>query len=289
MTSQPHLRSVQCLDRARLRKVAYWEWGDPDQDHVILCLHGLTRQGRDFDTLARHLSNSYRVVCPDFAGRGQSDWLVHSQDYAVPTYLSDLMVILAQLNATKLYVVGTSLGGLVAMTLAGLSNNPIERLVLNDIGPVIDLEAVKRIGSYVGQPLTFSSVDDGIAYLGQISQSFGKHTPEQWRELSMPLLVPNGEGKYQLHYDPKIAENFKYINEAVAQQSNESLWKVYDAITCPTLLIRGKDSDLLSTGTAIEMTQRGPKATLIEFKDVGHAPTLMQEDQLQVVMNFLSS
>ena len=266
--------------------MAYWEWGDPQNPNVLLCVHGLSRQGRDFDTLARALAGEYRVVCPDVVGRGQSDWLTDPMGYALPAYVADMVSLLARLNARTLDWVGTSMGGLIGLGVASLPGNPIRRLVLNDVGPTIQFEAIARIGTYLGMAMHWGSVDEAADFLRSISVGFGEHTREQWLALTRPMLKADGAG-FKTRYDPAIAVPFRAITPEIAAHGQAALWKAFDAVTCPTLLLRGADSDLLTADTAAAMTQRGPKAELHEFANVGHAPTLIAPTQVAVVREFL--
>ncbi len=283
---QPRLNQVQCLRPKQLPRMAYWEWGDPDHPRVLLCLHGLTRQGRDFDTLACALSEHYRVVCPDIVGRGRSDWLTDPMGYQIPAYLADIVTLLARLNAQQVHVLGTSMGGLIGIFLASMPKSPVERLVLNDVGPYLPLEALMRIGAYLGRPLHWDDETQAINYLRVISAPFGPHTQAQWLALSRPMLKPDGAG-FTLHYDPQLALAFQALTSSIATASEALLWQAYDAIGCPTLLLRGAQSDLLNPETARLMTQRGPRPQLHEFSEVGHAPTLVQDDQVAAVKAFL--
>ena len=288
MTPEPRLNHVQCLGASGLHRLAYWEWGDATNPRVLICVHGLARQARDFDTLARALSGDYRVVCVDVVGRGQSDWLADASGYQIPAYVADMVTLLARLDAQTVHWVGTSMGGLIGLGLASLPQSPIAKLVLNDVGPTIQFEALARIGNYLGQPLHWNTVDEAADYLHTISSSFGPHTREQWLALSRPMLKPDGDG-FRLHYDPAIAQPFKVITPAIAAAGEAMTWAAFDAIRCPTLLLRGANSDLLKRETAQAMTQRGPKARLVEFAGVGHAPTLVADDQVAVVREFLLS
>ncbi|MEO7150236.1 MAG: alpha/beta hydrolase [Burkholderiaceae bacterium] len=290
--TEPRLSNVQCLDTRGLHRMAYWEWGDPANPRVLVCVHGLTRQGRDFDTLARSLADTYRVVCPDVVGRGRSDRLADPGGYQIPAYLADMVTLLARLNATRLDWLGTSMGGLIGMLLAAQKGSPVHRLVLNDVGPKIEYEAVRRIGTYLGQPLRWGSVDEAADYLRSISAGFGPHTREQWLALTLPQLVrePGADGaaaSYRSHYDLDIAVPFRTITPQAAAAGEAALWNAYDAIRCPTLVLRGAQSDLLTAQTAQAMTQRGPKARLLEIADVGHAPTLVVPSQIEAVREFL--
>ena len=275
--------------------MAYWQWGRADAPHVVLCVHGLSRQGRDFDVLAQALlaggGNNLRVVCPDVVGRGQSDWLSDPMGYQVPAYAADMAVLLAQLQPQTLDWVGTSMGGLIGMVLAGQPSLPIKvrRLVLNDVGPTIQWQAIQRIGEYLGAPVRFSSVEQAADALRLISVGFGPHTREQWLVLTRPMVkpAPEGDGRLMLHYDPAIAVPFRVLTPESSAQGEALLWQLYDTIHADTLLLRGAQSDLLTVETARTMTQRGPHARLVEFDGVGHAPTLVAEDQVRAVCDFL--
>ena len=286
--TEPRLNHVQCITGKGLHRMAYWEWGDAANPRVLLCAHGLARQGRDFDVLAETMSDQYRVVCPDVVGRGRSDRLADPMGYQIPAYVADMVTLLARVNAQTLHWVGTSMGGLIGLTLAGLPQSPIEKLVLNDVGPAIQPEALARIGTYLGAPLRWATIAEASAYLESISASFGPHTPEQWTALSRPMIVADDDG-YKLHYDPAIALPFRAITPELAAIGEAALWRSYDALTCPTLVVRGAESDLLTHATAVAMTERGPKARLHEVAGVGHAPTLIQPEQVEVVRRFLLS
>lgn len=285
-STEPRLRTVQCLGSAGLHRMAYWEWGDPANPRVLVCVHGLSRQGRDFDTLARDLASDYRVICPDVVGRGRSDRLADPMGYAIPNYVADMVTLLARLDVAQVDWVGTSMGGLIGLGLASLPGSAVRRLVLNDVGPTIQPAALQRIGGYLGQPAHWRSLDEAADALWAISQGFGLHTREQWLQLTRPQLVPDGDG-FKPHYDPAIAVPFRAITPELAAAGEAMLWQSYDRVACPTLLLRGADSDLLSHDTALAMTQRGPRARLREFAGIGHAPMLVQPEQRAVVREFL--
>ncbi|MBC7942544.1 MAG: alpha/beta hydrolase [Chitinophagaceae bacterium] len=292
---QPTLHHVHCLDSRGLHRMAYWAWGDATNPRVLVCVHGLTRQGRDFDTLARDLCHDYRVICPDVAGRGQSDRLADPMGYAIPGYVADMVTLLARLDVPQVDWVGTSMGGLIGLGLATLAQaggaaatGLVRRMVLNDVGPTIQAAALQRIGGYLGQPAHWQTEDEAAAALAAISQGFGPHTPEQWLALTRPQLVAHESGTgFRPHYDPAIAVPFRAITPELAAAGEAFLWQSYDRLRCPTLLLRGAQSDLLSRETAQAMTARGPRAQLHEFDGVGHAPTLVQADQRTVVRRFL--
>jgi len=284
--TEPRLNHVQCLDAKGLHRMAYWEWGDPANRRVLVCAHGLSRQGRDFDTLARAMSDRYRVVCPDVVGRGRSDWLADPMGYVIPSYVADTVTMLARLDAEVLHWVGTSMGGLIGLGLAALPGSPVQRLVLNDVGPVIEPAAIARIGSYIGRTAQWQTLDEAADALWSISTGFGPHTREQWLALTEPQLKRDGQWLVP-RSDPAIAVPFKAITPQMAAAGEAALWKSYDGLRCPTLLLRGAESDLLSPATAKAMTERGPHAKLVEFAGVGHAPMLVQPEQVHAVREFL--
>jgi pimeloyl-ACP methyl ester carboxylesterase len=286
--TEPRLKHVQCLDNRGLHRMAYWEWGDPSNRNVVVCAHGLSRQGRDFDTLARALCDTRRVVSVDVVGRGQSDWLADPMGYSIPGYVADMVTLLARLDAESVDWVGTSMGGLIGLGLAALPQSPLRRLVLNDVGPTVQPASLQRIGTYLGQPAHWATVEEAADALWAISQGFGPHTREQWIELTRPQLKPDGDG-FKPHYDPAIAVPFKAITPEIAKAGEAMLWHAYDSLRLPVLLLRGAQSDLLSHDTAQVMTQRGPRARLVEFAGVGHAPTLVAPDQVAAVSEFMRS
>jgi pimeloyl-ACP methyl ester carboxylesterase len=286
MNQEPRLRHVQCLDSRGLHRMAYWEWGDATDPHVVVCAHGLTRQGRDFDTLARALAHEVRVVCPDVAGRGRSDWLADPMLYGLPQYVADMVTLLARLDAQRVDWVGTSMGGLIGLGVAALKDSPLRRFVINDVGPTIEPAAIARIGGYVGQQRQWPTLDAAADALWEISKGFGPHTREQWLALTEPQLVQRN-GLFEPRSDPAIALPFKAVTPEMAKAGESLLWQAWDGLKLPVLLLRGADSDLLSSATAKAMTERGPKARLVEFAGVGHAPMLVQPGQVAVVRDFL--
>jgi pimeloyl-ACP methyl ester carboxylesterase len=288
---EPRLESVQCSSPAGLHRMAYKEWGDPANPKVLVCVHGVTRVAGDFDALAAAMSDRYRVVCPDVVGRGRSDRLRDPGHYVVPQYVADMVTLIARVTANSadeaVHWVGTSMGGLIGMVLASFENSPIRRLVLNDIGPVLDRAAMARIGEYIGQDVRFSSFEEGARFVKDVSSSFGPHSDDEWRKLASDVLVQTPGGDWVRHYDLGLAQPFAAITPERAEQDQAALWAAFDAIRCPTLLIRGELSDLLSRATAEEMTRRGPKPRLSEIPGVGHAPTLMHAPQVAIVRDFL--
>ncbi len=277
---------VKCLSAAGFHHMAYAEWGDAANPKVLVCVHGLTRCGRDFDFLAQAMADEYRVVCPDVVGRGRSDWLRNKSLYAVPQYCADMATLLAKLNVETVDWVGTSMGGLIGMALACQPETPIRRLVLNDVGPVITAVSLARIGDYLGKAPRFDSIDQAEAFVRFVSATFGSFSDAQWRHLTVHVTRVAADGKVEFAYDPGVALPFRESHEASGGKDVE-MWPLYDGIACPTLLLRGESSDLLTHDAALQMSQRGPRARLVEVPGVGHAPMLMDASQVAPVREFL--
>ena len=281
------LRTVQWLSPTGLKQLGYREWGDEDNPRVLLCVHGLTRVSEDFDTLAQALSGTHRVIAADMPGRGRSDWLEQGALYAVPTYVSACVALVARANAEHLDWLGTSMGGLIGMAYASMPGCPIKTLMLNDVGPSLDLAALQRIGQYVGKSPVFLDKASARAAIRSISTPFGPHSEAQWNQLCDSVLVQR-DGGWITHYDPKISEAFQTITAETVAASEAMLWAAWDTITAKTLVIRGEHSDLLSKATCQAMQSRGPKAECVEIPGVGHAPTFMQDDQIDIIRRFLA-
>lgn len=311
--TSPRLNYVVCSSTSGLHNMAYWEWGDPSNSQVLLCVHGLTRTGRDFDAFAQAMSSDYRVVCPDIVGRGRSDWLVDPDNYTVPQYVADIITLIARLQPSTLDWVGTSMGALIGLGVAGAlassqrmkswrsdsnlnpqQDIPFRRMVINDVGPVISLEGLARIGNYVGEELLFDSFDEVINYAKRQWASFGEYSEEQWKHL-VRFMFKEHDGQWALTYDLRIAIPFQQQfleqkeseSKAIIQLAQQILWDAFETLPAETLIIRGEHSDLLSAQTAQEMLLRQPKASLFEVKNCGHAPMLMHESQIQTVKQFL--
>ena len=298
--SDPVLDFVQCPDAQGTHRMAYWSWGHPAATHVVMCVHGLTRQGRDFDVLAQALVASaqaanlppIRVVCPDVVGRGKSDWLQDPAGYQFAQYAADMVVLLQTLNAQhpieKLDWVGTSMGGVIGMLMAARPMPlPVHRLVLNDIGPVVSWSSILNMKNYVGKVGKFETVQDAAKAMWEISKSFGPHTPEEWLALSKPMVRTLEDGSFCLHYDPAIGVPLRATTQEQAEAGEATLWQIYDALQCQTLLVHGAESELLPLSAVMQMQQRGPRAQVASIAGVGHAPTLIHADQIDVVRQFL--
>ena len=252
---------------------------------MLICVHALGRCARDFDALAAALSDRYRVICPDVAGRGDSDRLPDPRLYVVPQYVADMVTLVARLDVEAVHWVGTSMGGLIGMELAARNASPITKLVLNDAGPVVSKASLERIATYFGSAPTFPDLEAAEAYVRAVSAPFGPHSDAEWRFLTEIAMRRNADGSYRMHYDPRIAEPFR----THMPEGDLELWPTYEALRCPTLVLRGALSDLLTRATCERMAACGPKAKVVEIEGVGHAPTLMHADQIAIVRDFLLS
>ena len=306
----PRLHAVTCTSPAGLHRMAYREWGDPECDEVILCVHGLTRTGRDFDSLASELSTRYRVICPDVVGRGLSDWLVNPAFYALPQYVSDMVTLIARVQPKRLHWIGTSMGGLIGLVYAGAYAQlqirnalhspaqrhtslpdtyfPLDSLLLNDVGPHIEPVSLARIGQYVGEAVSFACFDDAVAYVQSTCASFGQHTTDQWHDLTRHVYIEQS-GRWVKHYDLAIAAAFKQVSPEIVAQAETMLWAAFTSLNIPIQIIRGHQSDLLSEQTCHKMLQVQAHARLSQIQCVGHAPTLMDPVQISIVTDFLKN
>ena len=275
--------SVQCVSPSGIHRMAYTEWGAPDNPRVLICVHGLTRNGRDFDSLAGALAQHYRVICPDVVGRGQSGRLRNPANYAIPQYVADMVTLIARLNVESVHWVGTSMGGLIGMALASMEGTPIRKMLLNDVGPLITLESLQRIANYVGTDPTWATFDEALSFVKLVSAPFGQLTEADWFHLTEHSISQRSDGRWGFLYDPEIATPFK----ATFGDKDIDLWPVYDLIKCPTLVMRGAESDLLRRETWQQMGERGPRAKLAEIQGVGHAPMFMTDEQISLARDFL--
>ena len=278
---------VTCTSSDGSHRMAYHAWGNPANPKVLICVHGLTRRGSDFKTLAQAMSYEYYVVCPDVVGRGDSDRLKNPMLYAVPQYVADIAGLIKQLGTTQVDWFGTSMGGLIGMVYASMPNNPIRRMLINDVGPRIEPEAIKRLGSYVGQSFAFANRADALQRLNEICASFGVHTPEEWEVYNGPMLVQKN-GLWVMHYDPDIAVPFASVNPIMAKAGEMAMWHAFKQIHIPMLIVRGGDSDLLSAKTVAEMCKVNPYMRSIEIPGVGHAPAFVKSEQVALAKEFFS-
>ena len=278
---------VQCSSGDAQHRMAYHAWGDPNNSKVLLCVHGLTRRGSDFKTLAQAMCKDYYVVCPDVVGRGDSDRLSNPMLYAIPQYVADITELVKTLGVSQVDWFGTSMGGLIGMVYAAMPQSPIQRMLINDVGPKIEPEAIKRLGSYVGQPFAFANRADALTRLNQICASFGVHSPEEWEIYNGPMLIQR-DGVWIMHYDPNISVPFAAVNPIMAKAGEMAMWHAFKQIHIPMLIVRGGDSDLLSAATVAEMCKVNPHARSIEIPNVGHAPAFVKPEQIALAKEFFS-
>ena len=276
-------RSILGLNPKGFHRLHYAEWGDAG-DPTIVCVHGLSQNARSFDTLAEKLQSTHRVACLDVVGRGQSGWLDDPAGYSYPQYMADANALIARLGVDRIDWVGTSMGGLIGLMVAAMANSPVRRLVINDIGPFIPKAALERIGAYMTKDNRFADMASFDTYLREVYAPFGPLSDDQWSRMASLGARKNGDGTISPSYDPAITDAFRH-----GPMFDVDLWSLWDAISCPTLVLRGEYSDILSAETAAEMTQRGPKATIVEFAGIGHAPALQADDQIAVIRNFLNA
>ena len=288
---------VSCLGPGGFHRMAVYDWGDPVAPPLV-CVHGLTRNGRDYDALATAFTSEFRVVCPDVVGRGQSDWLRRPQPsapelpapYNYRQYAADMTVLMGRLDVEEVDWLGTSMGGLIGMVLAAQPGTSLKRLILNDIGPLVTKVSLDRICSYVGLNQEFADLSSLVAHMREIHEPFGPLTDAQWLHLARFNSAEQGDGSVRLLYDPDIGA---VMRAEVLEEAGKDvdLWEFWDAIQCPVLVIRGVQSDLLRHDIAVEMQRRGPGGqglvSLVEVEDVGHAPSLMDVNQIAAVRGWL--
>lgn len=272
-------KSVRCLHHGGFHDMVYSDWGVEDAETTIVCVHGLTRNGKDFDRLASALAeDGFRVLAPDIVGRGRSGLLGLDATYDIPQYIADINTMLTAENLSQVDWIGTSMGGLIGMGLAAIPGHPIRRMLINDVGPLVPKEALKRIGDYVGVAWRFEDLDQAVEHVKLAYAPFGLTTDQDWRYLAHLSLAPAEEGGWRKAYDLRIAEPFTDV-----EIEDIDLWPLWDQLNLPILVLRGAESDLLSAQTAKAMTERGPKATVIEIDGCGHAPSLIEQDQIDLV------
>jgi pimeloyl-ACP methyl ester carboxylesterase len=279
--TSPRRSEFRSLSPHGFHRVVYYEWGEAGNPHVVVCVHGVGRNGHDFDVLGEALAPTHRVLAVDMPGRGESEWLADPNDYVFTTYLTTLVALIARSGAETVDWVGTSMGGLLGIVAAAQPKSPVARLVVNDVGPVVEPAAIERIRMYFGTNPDFATYEEIARYVRTISAPFGSLTDAQWEHVVRTNVRHDPDGRWRIGYDPGIAVPFR------AAAAPPDLWPAWDRIRCPTLVLRGAESDLLSTTTAEEMARRGPKPSIVEFAGVGHAPTLLSSEQVDPVLGFL--
>jgi len=259
------------------------EWGDRKNPPLVMW-HGLARTGRDFDEAAEALADSYFVICPDTIGRGLSSWAAKPEiDYSYRVYGDTVLGVFDHYGIDRLRWVGTSMGGLIGVTLAaGRLRDRITHLVINDVGPDIPEAAIDRLASYVGAPPTYDTVAELEAWLRKNYAPFGDNSPAFWRRMTDCSMRRTDDGRVTVHYDPAIVTQFTH------HKADLDVWDAYDAIAARTLLLRGASSDVLARPVAEQMTKRGPQPRLVEFAGVGHAPTLASAAEIGLLRDFLA-
>jgi len=271
-----------CAHGAGRHRLHVAVWNQHSTALPLFCVHALTRVAADFESVANAFP-ARPVYAPEMAGRGKSAWLLDSHLYSLMHYVDDCIQVLDSLKLQQVDWVGTSLGGLIGMMVAATHPARIRKLVLNDVGPLLPLSALQRIGSYLGVIQRFSDMEQAIRYCRTVYVGFGITSDAAWRKFAERSTVQNEDGSYRLHYDPRIADVFKIVDTDI------NLWPFYEQIRCPTLVLRGALSDVLLENDARDMTLRGPKAKLVTFDNVAHAPALESDDQVAVVKEFLEA
>lgn len=275
-------KAVSCVHPGGVHDVVYSEFpGDPAK--AVLCVHGLSRNGRDFDWLAQALAkDGYRVICPDMPGRGRSADFDNPAFYNYPQYLSDLNTLILQLNVEQLDWIGTSMGGLLGVMLAAQATNPIRKMVVNDIGPFIPKEAALHIKHYVSLNPFFESWDSYLAAFKTRMVEFGLETEEQWDYLARVSAFYAPNGSIRLNYDTNVVAGL----ETSGPIQDVDLWPLWDKVDVPLLLLRGENSKILQQDT-LDRMMIGKRATAVTFPNVGHAPALMSDAQIDVIKTWL--
>ena len=285
MTAGSREGSVRCLSDAGFHRLSYTEWGSPDAARTVVCVHGLTRHRGDFQPLARALAGDRRVVCPDLAGRGASDWLPDPGDYHIAQYNCDLTAVMAATGCAEVDWIGTSLGGLCGIMMAGMANSPIRRLVINDIAPEVPRPALRRVGAYLSEPLRFADHDAAEAHMRAAYGGFGPMTDDDWRHMARTGVQLGDDGLYAPHYDPAIGANFR----CYWLLYSFNIWSYWKRIACPILILRGTDSDFLTPELLARMLEHQPQAQVLEIAGVGHTPTLATPGQIDPIRAWLDA
>jgi pimeloyl-ACP methyl ester carboxylesterase len=276
-------RQFKCMGPRGFHQVNYTKWGKASAQHALICIHGLTRNGRDFDILSEHLEDTHHVYCVDLPGRGKSEWMSDPMDYAFPLYMKTATTLITQTRQLQVDWLGTSMGGIMGMLLAAQFISPIRKLVLNDVGPFVSKESLGQLGDYVGKKVAFDTMLEMENYLRDVHQDWGYLSDEQWAHMTSHSHRYDEDGKITFHYDPDIR-----IPAKAKEPEDVDLWHIWDMIKCPVLVLRGERSKMLSEETAEEMMLRGPEVTMYEIPDVGHAPALMEENQIRIIHEWLN-
>ena len=271
---------LQCAGR----ELHYTEWGAQHSETVI-AWHGLARTGRDMDDVAQHLSQRYRVICPDTLGRGLSQWSPEPEkEYCLAYYVQQAQALVDQLGLQQFHWIGTSMGGAIGMVAAATTlRGRVRRLVLNDSGPETAAAAVERIRGYAGNPAAFATVTELEQYFRSVYKPYGAMSDAQWRRLTETSTRRLPDGRVTPHYDPAMVMQFTHHADDYA------LWDAWDSLDLPVLCLRGEHSDLLLPEVAEQMRQRGPRAVVATIAGCGHAPALNTPEQFALIERFLAA
>ena len=278
----PTSNYLTCLGR----EIHYMEWGagHGETAGTVIAWHGLARTGRDMDDLAAHLSQRWRVICPDTIGRGLSQWSPDPvAEYNLAFYSQLATALVNQLGLERFHWVGTSMGGAIGtVAAAGALRGRIQRLVLNDNGPSLAAAAIERIRSYAGSPAAFATVSELEAYFRTVYKPYGWLSDAQWRRLTETSVRRLPDGRVTPHYDPAMVQQF------ICHPDDYELWEEWDSLDLPVLCLRGEASDLLLRETVDAMRERGPRAVVVEIPGCGHAPALNTPEQFALIERFLN-
>lgn len=292
---------VLCASEEGFHRIAYTEWGTTTSDSsAVVCVHGLTRNSRDFDALANYLSSQgHHVFCPDVVGRGDSDWLKNASQYNFKRYLTDMNILISRTGAKHIDWVGTSMGGLIGIMMAALPNTPIRHLILNDVSPQVPIQALWHLAKYVGKDPVFATKEQAKAYYKTVYAEFGDLTEEQWDYFTDHSVTEQAPGVFISKLDPNIHEPkfcwqtikdfFCHPHKALEGiLFDVDLWEFWKSIQCPVLVIRGQRSNLLLPEHIHKMKRTHSQVDLLEIENAGHAPALLDPDQHEAIRSWLS-
>jgi pimeloyl-ACP methyl ester carboxylesterase len=262
------------------------DWGPRDATRAVVCVHGYSGNARDFDYLAASLAKDMRVVCIDIAGRGDSDWLGSPLEYHFPKFVADIEGVLAHLGLKEVDWVGTSMGGLLGMMAASTSTSRVRRLVMNDIGAYVPLDALQAIARNLDAPASFASLDEVEAHMRHTHRDWGDLDEAQWRHFAEHGSRIGDDGRYRLHFDPQIARLARGFPPLMP---GLFMWDTWYRVRCPVLLVRGERSRVFPASVGQAMIAVKPGTQRVEIEGCGHAPALMSDDEIDIVRNFIDA
>lgn len=288
---QPKLKNFVVPSRVNFLKqevpahrIAYTEWGKSSDNNIAVCIHGLTRNSRDFDVMAHYLSKNFRVICIDIVGRGKSEWFSSKEYYNYSTYIQDVLELIRSLNLRNINIIGTSMGGIIGYSLAAEHPSLVKSLVLNDIGPFIPRDGLIRIAKYTAERPLFDTFDLAKNYFKDRLKSFGIEGEDNWTNITKNSTYLVND-KYDIAYDPGIATGMNIAPENIA---DVDLWHIWNKVNCPMMIIRGEYSDILTEKTSDEMLKSKKNIHMLTIRGVGHAPALMNVEQVSKISDWLS-